>query len=112
MRVVQHFLSVCRNHELVRVDHVGVIVNDRLGCAEDGLRLQQVVMIQEHHKGTGGHGNSLIGRARYAFVLVGEVQFDAGVFRSIGFQNGANVRLCGAIVCNTELPVGVHLVFY
>ena len=45
MRVVQQFFAVCRHHDFVGINHVCIVVDDRLGCPENGLGFQQVVMV-------------------------------------------------------------------
>ena len=45
MRVVKQFFAVCRHHDFVRINHVCIVVDDRLSRPENGLGFQQVVMV-------------------------------------------------------------------
>src|SRR5262249_39645294 len=100
-----------------RVPHIVIAIheiNRRIGIQTlrdfvEGIRCQDVVVVQQSDELTAGQLESMVGRTPDALVLCQEFQLHASLFGSPSLQKGTNVPGGRAIVDDTKLPMRIQL---
>jgi hypothetical protein len=107
--VAHHLVALVGDEDLVGIDHVRVVLEDRLGHAEERVLLEDVVMVHEHHVLARGQRERAVRGARDAAVFGGVGELDALVDRGELLHVLAHVGHLRAVVGEAELPVRIEL---
>jgi hypothetical protein len=107
--VLQRGCAIGGDEDFVGVEHVRVVLLHGFGNAPEGLRFEQIVMVEQDGEGAGAARERSVGCVRDAVVGVAQVQLDAAVPACVFLQHPAHVRLGGCVVGDAEFPVWIPL---
>jgi hypothetical protein len=98
--VAADLVRVVRGERFVRVEEVGVVLGDRLRHAEEGMLLEDVVVVEQDHVAALRHVDGAVERVRDAAVGLAVVDANARIRGHVAVEQAADERLGGSIVAD------------